>query len=334
MKKIGVLLSACLLIFVFCSLPLICFPFLAAAENAAFVGLEDVQQTWLDNGTHIIFSRGDNELSFFDSQGLKTASFQPDEPLTRIWSVYYDDSRIHLLAATETDRFVISLENGLFATTPLPEERIKGLVFPASGGAYYRTKEDHIGYFGFRAREETVYGDVEIGGLYALTSGYGIDVLYVSEKQTKENIIIGIQNGCIIWQYKLPNSDGGTMRLPGAMKLTDAGELLAAIGDMSGASKNHLYCLSEGKLQWMAPVFDGNSFCVVDKIIVTEDSNIHLIGTNGAVICYAIYAMNGTPIHENKIEKKCPFNLFIYENGKIYGLDEAGEQRIIVIDSL
>lgn len=329
MKKIGLLLSAWLLIIVFCSLP-----FLAAAENAAFVGLGDVQQTWLDNGTHIVFSHGDNELSFFDNQGLKTASFQPDESLTRIWSVYYDDSRIHLLAAMETGRFIISLENGMFAATPLPEERIKGLVFTASGGAYYRTKEDCIGYFDFQAREETVYGDVEIGGLYALTSEYGIDVLYISEKQTKENIIIGIQNGCIIWQYKLPNPDGGTMRLPGAMKLTDSGELLAAVGDMSGAGKNQLYCLSEGKLQWMAPVFDVESFCMVDRIIVTEDSYIHLIGTNGEIVCYAIYTMNGTPVHERMIEKKCPFNLFTYENEKIYGVDDAGERRIVVIDSL
>ena len=100
---------------VLCILLAACIPLLAAAENVGLVGVDDVQQTWLDDGTHIVFSHTNNELTFFDGQGRETASFHPDKPVSGIRSVYSDGSCIHVLAAAETGRSVISLENGQFS---------------------------------------------------------------------------------------------------------------------------------------------------------------------------------------------------------------------------
>ena len=319
---------------VLCILLAACIPLLAAAENVGLVGVDDVQQTWLDDGTHIVFSHTNNELTFFDGQGRETASFHPDKPVSGIRSVYSDGSCIHVLAAAETGRSVISLENGQFSVIALPEEGIKGLVFAANGGAYYRTEEDKIGYFDFQSKRETAYGDIQIGGLYALASEYGNDVLYVSDQQTKEYVIICIQNDRVLWQFRLPDSDSGSMRLPGAMKLTASGTLLAAVGDLKDGSGNDLYCISDGELLWHAPVFNTGSFCTVNKIILSQDDKIHLIGTNGGLVRHAAYTINGEFAYENAIEVKCPFNLFTYENGKIYGLDQTGEQQIVLFDSL
>ena len=324
----------CIRHIVLCFLLTACIPLLTEAQNVGLVGVEDVQQTWLDDGTHVVFSHVNNELTFFDRQGQKIAAFRPDEPVSSISSVYSDGKRIHVLAAAEAGRSVIALENGLFSVITLPEERIKGLVYAASGGAYYRTEEDRIGYFDFQSGRETTYGDIRIGGLYALASEYGNDVLYVSDQQTKEYVFICIQNDRVLWQFRLSDSDSGSMRLPGAMKLTAPGTLLAAVSDLKDGSGNELYYLSDGRLLWHAPVFNTGSFCTVDKIILSQDDKIHLIGTNGGLVRHAAYTINGEFAYESVIEETCPFNLFTYENGKIYGLDQTGGQRIVLFDSL
>ena len=107
---------------VLCFLLAACIPLLAEAQNVGLVGVEDVQQTWLDDGTHVVFSHVNNELTFFDRQGQKTAAFRPDEQVSSIWSVYSDGKRIHVLAAAEAGRSVISLENGLVSVIKLPEK--------------------------------------------------------------------------------------------------------------------------------------------------------------------------------------------------------------------